>query len=87
MLVATGDSMTGAGIVEGDEVLVDRSLQPKNGDTIVADVDPSSTTAARASPPRHPDAGGKSPVKKKGPWGTRVNKETEKQLGRVKPAF
>lgn len=34
-----GDSMTGAGIVQGDIVVVDKSLQPKNGDIVVAAVD------------------------------------------------
>jgi len=34
-----GDSMTGAGIVQGDIVVVDKSLEPKNGDIVVAAVD------------------------------------------------
>ncbi len=34
-----GDSMVGAGIVEGDIVVVDKSLNPKNGDIVVAAVD------------------------------------------------
>lgn len=34
-----GDSMTGAGIVAGDIVVVDKSLQPKTGDVVVAAVD------------------------------------------------
>lgn len=34
-----GDSMVGAGIVAGDIVVVDKSLQPKNGDIVVAAVD------------------------------------------------
>lgn len=34
-----GDSMTGAGIFEGDILAVDRSLEPANGDIIVASVD------------------------------------------------
>lgn len=34
-----GDSMTGAGIVHGDIVVVDKSLEPKSGDTVVAAVD------------------------------------------------
>lgn len=39
MLKVSGDSMSGAGIMPGDMVLVDRSLQPKNGDIVVAQVD------------------------------------------------
>jgi DNA polymerase V len=31
-----GDSMSGAGIFDGDLVIVDRSLEPKSGDIIVA---------------------------------------------------
>lgn len=34
-----GDSMTGAGITTGDIVVVDKSLEPKNGDIVVAAVD------------------------------------------------
>lgn len=34
-----GDSMTGAGVVAGDIVVVDKSLEPKNGDIVVAAVD------------------------------------------------
>ena len=34
-----GDSMTGAGIMHGDIVAVDKSLQPKTGDIVVAAVD------------------------------------------------
>lgn len=34
-----GDSMAGAGIVSGDIVVVDKSLEPKNGDIVVAAVD------------------------------------------------
>jgi SOS regulatory protein LexA len=39
MLRVSGDSMTGAGILPGDMVLVDRSLVPKDGDIVVAQVD------------------------------------------------
>ena len=38
-LRVAGDSMTGAGITEGDIVVVDKSLEPKNGDIVVAAVD------------------------------------------------
>ena len=34
-----GDSMTGAGIVHGDIVVVDKALDPKSGDIVVAAVD------------------------------------------------
>lgn len=39
MLKVSGDSMSGAGILPGDMVLVDRSILPKNGDIVVAQVD------------------------------------------------
>lgn len=35
----SGDSMTGVGICDGDEVIVDRALTPVDGDTVVAVVD------------------------------------------------
>ena len=34
-----GDSMTGAGINDGDLLVVDRSLRPASGDVIIASVD------------------------------------------------
>lgn len=39
MLRVTGDSMEGAGILPGDMVIVDRSVTPKNGDIVIAEVD------------------------------------------------
>lgn len=39
ILKVSGDSMAGAGILPGDMVLVDRSLSPKNGDIVIAQVD------------------------------------------------
>lgn len=36
---ARGDSMTGAGIYDGDLLIVDRSLSPHNGDVIIAAID------------------------------------------------
>ena len=36
MFQVVGDSMTGAGIIEGDKVVVDRSITPKNGHIVVA---------------------------------------------------
>ncbi len=38
-LKVDGDSMVGAHILPGDIVAVDKSLQPKNGDVVVATVD------------------------------------------------
>jgi DNA polymerase V len=35
----SGDSMTGAGISDGDEVIVDRSLDPKHGSVVIAVID------------------------------------------------
>ena len=34
-----GDSMSGAGISDGDLLVVDRSLRPADGDVIIASVD------------------------------------------------
>lgn len=34
-----GDSMAGAGISEGDLLVVDRSIRPRDGDIIIASVD------------------------------------------------
>ena len=34
-----GDSMSGAGISDGDLLVVDRSLRPADGDVIIANVD------------------------------------------------
>ena len=39
LLSVTGDSMTGAGIMEKDLVIVERGRQPKDGDIILAEVD------------------------------------------------
>lgn len=39
LLRVTGDSMSGAGILPGDMVLVDRALTPKNGSIVIAEVD------------------------------------------------
>ena len=39
LLSVSGDSMTDAGIVEGDMVIVDRSKKPRTGDIVVAEVD------------------------------------------------
>jgi repressor LexA len=35
----SGDSMTGAGIMEGDLVIVEKGREPKNGDIVIAEVD------------------------------------------------
>ncbi|HEX9592074.1 MAG TPA: S24 family peptidase, partial [bacterium] len=34
-----GHSMTGAGILDGDIIAVDRALEPRDGDTVLAVVD------------------------------------------------
>lgn len=39
LLKVSGDSMSGAGILPGDMVIIDRSLTPKNGDIVIAEVD------------------------------------------------
>lgn len=39
LLQVNGDSMNGAGILEGDLVIVERGREPKNGDIVIADVD------------------------------------------------
>jgi repressor LexA len=39
MLKVKGDSMIDAGIMEGDTALVDRSITPRSGDIVIAEVD------------------------------------------------
>ena len=39
MLKVSGDSMSGAGILPGDMVLVDKGQPPKSGDIVIAEVD------------------------------------------------
>jgi len=39
LLKVDGDSMTGAGIMPGDLVLVERGREPKTGDIVIAEVD------------------------------------------------
>ena len=39
MLKVSGDSMSGAGILPGDMVLVDKGATPKSGDIVIAEVD------------------------------------------------
>jgi repressor LexA len=39
ILKVSGDSMSGAGILPGDMVLVDRGQAPKSGDIVIAEVD------------------------------------------------
>jgi repressor LexA len=39
LLRVTGDSMVGAGIMDGDLVIVERGRLPKNGDIVLAEVD------------------------------------------------
>lgn len=39
LLQVTGDSMTGAGIMEGDLVIIEKGREPKTGDIVIAEVD------------------------------------------------
>jgi len=39
LLTVSGDSMTGAGIIEGDLVIVEKEREPLNGDIVIAEVD------------------------------------------------
>ena len=39
LVKVTGDSMSGAGIMDGDLVIVEKGRNPKNGDIILAEVD------------------------------------------------
>jgi repressor LexA len=39
LLKVSGDSMSGVGIMPGDMVIIDRSVSPKSGDIVVAEVD------------------------------------------------
>jgi repressor LexA len=39
LLKVSGDSMSGAGILQGDMVLVDKGRTPKSGDIVIAEVD------------------------------------------------
>jgi SOS regulatory protein LexA len=39
LLQVSGDSMTGAGIMEGDLVIVEKGKNPKTGDIVIAEVD------------------------------------------------
>ena len=43
ILEVSGDSMTDAGLLPGDLVLVQRGLQPKDGDIVIARIDHGST--------------------------------------------
>jgi repressor LexA len=39
LLQVSGDSMTGAGIMEGDLVIIEKGRTPKTGDIVIAEVD------------------------------------------------
>jgi len=39
LLQVSGDSMTGAGIMEGDLVIIEKGKDPKTGDIVIAEVD------------------------------------------------
>jgi len=58
----TGQSMTGAGILDGDVLVVDRAREPRNGDIVVAVIDNELTVKELDSQgptprllPHHPD--------------------------------
>lgn len=54
ILRVTGDSMQGVGIYDGDEVLVDRSLTPRDGDVVIAVVDGDFTIKTLRLHPENP---------------------------------
>ena len=54
-----GDSMTGIGIYEGDELLVDRSIEAKHGNIVLAVLN--NDRQASAPPGRRGQAGGRKP--------------------------
>lgn len=39
ILTVSGDSMKGAGICDGDEIICDRSITPRPGEIVVAEID------------------------------------------------
>ncbi|MGP9651499.1 LexA family protein [Glutamicibacter sp. AOP38-B1-38] len=48
----SGDSMQGAGISDGDELIVDRSMQPKDGYAVIAVTDREMTVKRLITTPR-----------------------------------
>lgn len=50
-LIAAGDSMTGAGINNGDMLIVDRSVEPANGKIVIAAIDGELTVKRLAKSP------------------------------------
>lgn len=66
MFTVKGDSMVNAGIVEGDKVIVDRSLTASNKDIVVAVVDGEYTIKrfhkSRGKVELHPDNPNYSPI-------------------------
>ena len=65
ILRVSGDSMTGAGIMEGDLVVIEKEREPRSGDIVIAEVDGEWTmkyfrregkqTLLEAANPRYPD--------------------------------
>lgn len=65
VLRVSGHSMIGAGIHDGDHVILDRSIEPKDGDVVIAVIDGELTVkrlqllpggvVLRAENPRYPD--------------------------------
>jgi repressor LexA len=63
MLKVTGDSMSGAGVLPGDMVLVDKGRTPKNGDIVIAQ-------AQKGTQGRRSRDGGSQKIPLTGPSGT-----------------
>ena len=53
----SGDSMTGAGILDGDLAIVDRQIEPSNGNFVIAFVDGEFTIKQLRSTKAEPSAG------------------------------
>lgn len=71
LLRVTGNSMIGAGIFEGDLVVVDRKKEPKNGDIVVALVDGGNTVKTLVK------QGGKTHLKAENPEYTDIIPEED----------
>lgn len=81
LLTVSGDSMSGAGIMDGDKVIIDRSVAPEHGRLVVAVIDGQYTlrrlfhfngraelrSENEALPPQRSEAGDAAPV-----WGVVV---------------
>jgi SOS regulatory protein LexA len=73
LLQVSGDSMTGAGIMEGDLVIIEKGRDPKTGDIVIAEVDGEWTMKyfhrkgkqiiLEAANPKYPDISPKTELK------------------------